>query len=150
MKRILIYIAILVGLLLMPMNGTDVGKLRPVEVVCLYEENGEIVLLTDTGDKGTGKTVKLALEELKQTTPGNIFLDTADFLLIREGAEGCLEEMEAYLKENVRICKVGLISDLTQAAKYLSVHKPKMKLKDRKKIGFIQTLSEEDGGLYLR
>ena len=83
MKRLLLYIAALT-LLLLADRGTDLGSLRPVELVQLTEEKGILVLKTDTGDSGWGLTLGQAVAKLKETTPGQIYLDTADYLLLEE------------------------------------------------------------------
>ena len=50
MKRVVIYILALAAALLVPLRGTDVGKLQPVGLVQLYKEGETVVIVTDTGD----------------------------------------------------------------------------------------------------
>lgn len=131
MKRIIIYILVTVLALLVPENGTDVGKLQPVELVFLSIEDGQIVLETDTGGWGQSETLNGALENLKETTAGVIFLDTADYLLVTQNAEYLLGEMEGYVKPRIRVCRAEQGIDLVEAARYLGVHPPRMTLNTR-------------------
>lgn len=127
MRRWLVYgIAVLgVGLLrLFPFLPTDVAKLHPVEVLHLSEKDGKILLQTDTGQWGVGDTVALALEDMKKTALGTIFLDTADYLLIQAGCEHLLEEMAPRLRPGCYVCVQTGPVDLKQVASYLRTHIP--------------------------
>lgn len=122
MKRIMIYIAALALLTLAPVKGADIGKLRPVEVVMVCKQEDTLVLSTDTGDVGQGTDALTALENLKATTPGTIYLDTAEYLLLAEGAEDAAQQLKSSLKKSVRVCMADSTVDLKAAAKFLSVH----------------------------
>ena len=115
-------------LLLLGRNGTDIGQLRPVEMVQLYEKNGLLFLETDTGDVGWGLTVDEAVKKLKETTPGQIYLDTADYLLIEEGIEKSLPALQSYLKKSTVIAYGAEEIDLQKAVAYLQVHRPSEKI----------------------
>lgn len=120
------YSAVLAVSLLAPVKRTDVALLQPVEVISLYMEGAQTVLETDTGDLGKGTSVEQALEDLKQTTPGIVYLDTAEYLLVAEGTESRIPEIAAYLKNDVKLCTADPGIDLTLAALYLDVHSPEM------------------------
>lgn len=122
MKRILIYIAALAALAFLPVEGTDIGKLRPVEVVQVYRQDDTVVIATDTGDVGKGTDSQTALANIIATTPGIIYLDTAEYLLIAEGAEDVAAELRAALKKSVQICMADKEIDLALAAKFLPAH----------------------------
>ena len=128
MKRLLLYMCAL-ALLLLADRGTDIGSLRPVELVRLREWNGLLILETDTGDRGWGMTVQQAVTTLKKTTPGQIYLETADFLLLEEGAEEYLPELRSFLKKKTRMAYADGGVDLEGAAAYLRVHEPSRKIK---------------------
>lgn len=123
MKRILFYLLILAAVLYAPVRGTDVGKLRPVQAISLYKEKGQCIIETDTEDRGVGKTGMEALDNLKQTTPAKIYLDTADFLLLGERVEEELEQLREKLKASVKLCKMEENINPRQAAEFLKVHK---------------------------
>ena len=129
MKRIIIYVAALALLAFAPVQGAELGKMRPVEVVLASRQGNTLVLSTDTGDVGQGTDVLTALENLKATTPGTIYLDTAEYLLLAEGTEDAVQHLKGVLKKSVRVCMADSTIDLKEAAKFLSVHGELPKLK---------------------
>ena len=132
MKRILLYIAAL-ALALLGGRGTDIGSLRPVELVRLTEQGGILVLDTDTGDRGWGLSIDQVVEKLKETTSGEIYLDTADFLLLEEGTEVYLSDLRHYLKEKTAVAYAAGGIDLKEAVSYLRIHEPSGSMKEGKR-----------------
>ena len=122
MKRILLYIVLLCLALVVPVARADVGKLCPIETVVVYKENDQAVIRTDTGDMGSGATAMQALRNMKDTANGIIYLDTARYLLIQEGAEEAAEELRQVLKGKVMVCLACGEIKPQDATKYLSVH----------------------------
>ena len=82
MKRIPIYIILIALVFIAPVRRVDVGTLEPVEIIAVSKERGMTVVRTDTDDVGIGKSIEQALEDLKQTATGVVYLDTAEFLLL--------------------------------------------------------------------
>lgn len=150
MKRIFIYIALLAAALMMPLRGTDVGKLQPVGLIQLYMEEDTVVIVTDTGDSGRGTTVDAAFKNLEETTSGIVFLDTADFLLVSKDAVNEVRSLEGYLKPSVRVCIAESDIDPVMAAEYLAVHRPAVRLREQE--GFLQAemLMKENGRLIMK
>lgn len=144
MKKILIYMSLLGAVLLLPMQGTDVGKLQPVELVYIYREAETVKVETDLGEMGTGTTVGEAIENLKATTSGIVFLDTADYALIDETAKEEIEDLKVYLKPSTRVCMLQKEADLKKAAEYLQVHKPKLYLQDANSDSKMEILANEN------
>lgn len=128
MKRIIVYCLILGALCFVPVKGQDVADLEPIQAVWITCEEENIVLETDTGDKGTGATVEAALREMKKRSTGIIYLDTAQFLLVSENVQDAVNEVRPYLKGRVKVClwDGGKIED---AAKYMQAHKIGVKLR---------------------
>lgn len=127
MRRIrnrIVLLGVALVLLLLGRNGTDIGQLQPVEVVQLYEKNGLLFLETDTGDVGWGLTVDEAVKKLKETTPGQIYLDTADYLLIEDGLGEYLPALRSYLKKGTGMAYGPEEVNLEDAVAYLRVHRP--------------------------
>lgn len=122
MKRIFAYIAALALLMLSPVEEADIGKLHPVEVVMIYQDGNDIIMKTDTGDWGRGVDSLKALENLKATTSGTVYLDTADYLLIGDGAEDVVDQLRPVLKKKIRVCKAEKDVDLVEATAFLGVH----------------------------
>ena len=71
-----------------------------------------------------------SLEDLKASAPGEIFLDTADYILIREGMQQYLPELSGHLRPACGICILRGDADLTAVAQYLAVHPPRRTLRD--------------------
>lgn len=124
----LVYAAVIGAALLVPVQRTDVGKLQPIEVVAIQARDHQIILRTELGDRGEGKSVEEALENMKQTTAGVIYLDTAEYLLVSPGAQEYVKEMNDYLKYDVRICIAEEEIPLEKTAAYLDSHKPKLRM----------------------
>lgn len=129
MRKTALYGILLAAALLVPTKTTELGKLKPVEAVSIRVEGDSVIIKTDTEDMGKGTTVPKALVNLKETSDGIIFLDTADYLLVTQGAETHIPELTNYLKQGVRMCGAEENVDLKDAVGYLSTHKPEVKLK---------------------
>ena len=119
--RILLYIAILAAMLFAPVDRLDIAKLEPVEAVAVYMEDAQITLQTDGENIGKGATAQEALTDLKENALAVIYLDTADYLLIGEGAENAANDLRQYLRESVQIGKYNG-GNVKEEAKYLDVH----------------------------
>lgn len=100
----------------------DVAKLRPVEVIAVYQSGDGVIMVTDTNDVGTGVDAVTALENMRRTSPAVIYLDTAEYLIIGPGAEGEVEKIHRELKGSVKLCRFKGNIDLKQVGQYLSVH----------------------------
>lgn len=133
---------------LSPFAGTDIAKLSPVEVVWLEQGAGYVRIETDGKDAGVGKSLPEALEHLKQTAMGTVFLDTAEHVIVKRGSESLLTEASDILRTSCSVCVAETMPDLMQAAAFLSVHEPTVKLKDigDKELPF---LAIQKGGLIL-
>ena len=150
MKRVVIYLLLLSAVALMPMRGTDVGQLHPVELVHLYMEEDVVAIATDTGAVGRGRTVEEAVANLNATTAGIVFLDTAQYLLLSESAKLLYPAMANYLKPKVRVCTVENGIDLHEAASYLDIHKPSVRLKDMNDAEQLENLTIEGGQIIIK
>ena len=121
MKRCLIYILIMIAVLSVPLERTDVADLHPVQTVALYQTSTGYRIETDTKDAGEGETVSQAFNDLKRTTPGVIYLDTADYFVVSKSAEKAIDEMRQFLKKGVQICYFAGQVDLLAVSEFLSV-----------------------------
>ena len=122
MKRLVIYVAVLAALFFVPVERADIGKLHPVEVVHIYKEGENVVIETDSQDVGIGETLEEAFADLKETTPGVIYLDTAEYLLISPDVEDALPDLRGILSDDVQLCYAENKVDLKEAACFLPVH----------------------------
>lgn len=130
--------------------ATDIGKLEPVEVVQLIAGDGVIRLRTDTGAAGEGTTLAGAVEDLRAGAAGEVFLETADYLLLTGDTAAFGAELDEFFRPASWVCLTGGEPDLETAADYLTVHRPAMtlgKLWAGEKVTQTLILSEEGGRL---
>lgn len=120
--RMLLYIVILGVMLSLPVNRLDIAKLEPVEAVAVYKENGRVVLKTDQGSTGWGRTPQEALKNLRDMAASVIYLDTADYLLIGENCEEEAKQLLQYLRDSVQT-GVYRGTDVQEEARFLDVHR---------------------------
>lgn len=130
MKRLLLYSLILAAVFAVPVERSDVGKLQPVETVAVYYNVDHFVIKTDTGAVGRGGNLEEAFASLIETTPADIYLDTADYLLLDATAETKIDELRSVLKDSVRLYRFTGDPDLEKVSKYLSVHGGGTKMKN--------------------
>lgn len=108
----------------MPFHGTDVAELQPVALLRVSLYNGQVLVQTDTGDTGIAGTSQAAFEDLKQSTAGNVFLDTVDHLILSAEAVALLPELTEYLRPACNLCVEQGTTDLKAAVAYLNAHQP--------------------------
>lgn len=89
---------------LSPFRGKDVSKLRPAEWVYLSRSGSSIILETDMGDRGAGENLLVALEDLQNSAPGELFLETADYLLVSKDAIGEVFRLQSVLRPAIAVC----------------------------------------------
>lgn len=117
----------LAALLALP-RRQDVSDLLPVELVYVYKVEKTIWVETDTGEAGAGDSLRAALDDLRATAPGEVFLDTADYLIVTRDTVDCLPQLAQLLRPGTEVC-LGFRAD-AQAAAYLAAHKPGVTLRD--------------------
>lgn len=134
-----------------PFKGRDIAKLIPVEVIWLSESQGEVYLETDAGDSGLGTSVQDALENMKQSVAGTLFLETADYLILNQEDEYLLEQVFPLLRPTCMICAASKIPDMEYIGKFLSAHEPDLTLRQyRVRGGDIPVLDEKEGRYFWR
>ncbi len=143
MKRLPFYIVLLVITFLAPIKRVDVGQLQPVEAIFLIRQDETVSIITDTLDSGQGSDVHTALENLKETTPAVIYLDTAQYLVMSENAQTDAESLRDYLKDSVRVCYMEGELDPEKAVQYLDVYGNLPKLKQWKTGDVLPVLTNE-------
>lgn len=133
MKHWIFYAAVLLllsALGLAPFRGSDVAKLQPVEVLRVRLDAGKVCVETDTGDSGSGADLSAALKNLENTTAGDIFLETADYLILSASAVPLLPELTGYLRPGCGVCIEMGEPVLEEVSAFLSAHPPKVSLQD--------------------
>lgn len=150
MKKSILYAAILAAATAVPNRHVELGKLKPVETISIGYQENYLIIETDTGDIGIGSGVTEALKDLKETTAGTIYLDTAEYLIVENEAREQIEKLRPWLKRNVRICEKDGQLDITKVSEYLRAHRPEVTLKQWEKHISLQVLETENGRMKLK
>jgi len=111
----------------LPHPARDIAELKPVRAVYLRMESGKLVIETDTGDRGTGQSLSEAAADMKARADGEIFLDTAEFLLMDPGVP-VTEDFFTLLRPDCKVAAVSVPPDLKTIPDYLTAHPPKTTL----------------------
>lgn len=130
MKKWLFLAAVLTAVAVLsrrPHPARDVAKLEPVQVVYIRIDGAEFSVETDTGAKGTGATLTEAAADMKANATGEIFLDTAEFLLLHP-AVPITEEFHTLLRPTCKVTFTTAAPDLQAASAYLTIHSPPVTL----------------------
>lgn len=137
MKRWFLYGAVIAAAVLLMKEenrpGTDIAKLEPARILLVEDVPGGVAIHTDVGQFGLGENLQLAVKDMEQTASGQVFLDTAEYLLIGPGAVEWLPELARLLRSSCQICLAEGVKDLTTAAEYLTTHDPSFTMGDWEK-----------------
>lgn len=106
----------------LPHPATDIGKLEPVSTVLLTRTESGIRVETDSGAWGEGVTLHNAVDQLKTAASKEIFLETADKILLHGDMTGYWEEIFGLFRPSCQLCRVIGQPDLKEAGEYLSLH----------------------------
>ena len=126
MKKWLVFAAAVTAVAILsrrPHPARDVARLEPVQAVYIYQKNGTLCFETDTGAAGSGKTLTEAAADLKASASGEIFLDTAEFLLI-DPEVTITTAFHTLLRPTCGVTFTHATPDLQAAADYLTIHQP--------------------------
>ena len=111
----------------LPHPARDISELKPVRVVYLYMDGKTLCVETDTGDSGSGKDLAETAADLRSRTNGEIFLETAEFLILSPEI-AVTDSFYRYLRPGCRVCRAEDPPDLETVADYLTAHPPPMTL----------------------
>lgn len=101
---------------------TDLGSLRPVRLVQATSSGPMVHLWTDTGLYGEGVDFSAAIQDLRNTAPGQVYLETADYLLVTPVTVKLLPELRQVLRPGTEVALIASIVDGEKAAEFLSAH----------------------------
>lgn len=113
----------------LPHPAKDISRLEPVQILYVYEEAGKICIETDTGAEGSGRNLTEAAEAMRAGASGEIFLETAEFLLL-EPDVGLTAEFFRLLRPGCGVVYTVRRPDLSASAEFLTIHPPKTRLRD--------------------
>ena len=130
MKKWLIPAAVLAAVAVfsrLPHPARDIADLKPVRAVYIHMEGRNFHVQTDTGDSGIGHDLTEACLDLRAEADGEIFLDTAEFLIL-DPEVPITGEIFDLLRPDCKVTFTDASPDLEKAAVYLSQHPPKLTL----------------------
>ena len=137
MKKWLLYGVVLVAAVLLINDengpGSDIAKLEPARILLVEDVPGGVAVRTDMGQLGLGEDLSSAVKDMEETASGQVFLDTAEYLLVSPGAVKWLPELAGILRSSCQLCLAEGVTDPETAAEYLAVHEPSYTLGDWKK-----------------
>lgn len=122
MNKIIFYMLILLIALWIPVRKMDISNLEPIQVVGIRKTEDQYVITTDTQATGRGKTVKNAVDSMKQKCEKIVYLDTARYLLVSEECQAVVSEISESLKNNVKVAVWDGKGELEKAAQYMQSH----------------------------
>ena len=126
MKKWLVFAAVVTAVAILsrrPHPARDVARLEPVQAVYIYQKHGTLCIETATGAAGSGNTLTDAAADLKASASGEIFLDTAEFLLI-DPEVTITADFHTLLRPTCGVTFTHATPDLQAAADYLTIHQP--------------------------
>ena len=126
MKKWLIPMAALAAVAIfsrLPHPARDIADLKPVRAIYIHMEGRTLHIETDTGDSGAGGDLSEAHEALRAEADGEIFLDTAEFLIL-DPKVPVTEVFYSLLRPDCRVTFTDAAPDLEKAAGYLAQHPP--------------------------
>lgn len=112
------------ALLLLPRRGTEVGELLPVETLLIEKEAGQYVVSVDTGGSARGQSLEAAVEAMRASAPGEMFLDTADYVLLTRDTLDCVPLLADLVRPAARVYMVDKGPDLEKIGPFLRTHGP--------------------------
>ncbi len=111
-------------LLLLPQRGTDVGELLPAEILLIEKDAGRYVITTDTGHSARGDSLETAMDALRDTAPGVIFLDTADYVLLTGETLDCLDVLPNFVRPGTKVYAAEGAADPEELGAFLRAQGP--------------------------
>lgn len=98
----------------LPHPAVDVSELIPIQVVYVAAEDG-YTITTDAGLTGTGATITEAAQALKANAPGELLMDTAEYLILPPGT-AVTQELYDLLRPDCQVIYMEEPPDLEEAA----------------------------------
>ena len=101
MKRWPVYllaVILLWGIPVLPINRISLNVLEPVEIIFIGTKDQHISLQTDTGAEGNGDTMEEAFRDLMRKAKGNLFITTANTVVVDWRNQSFLLDAIAYIR----------------------------------------------------
>ena len=131
MKRWKLVFAAVISLMLLPRGqGVQFQKLLPAELVYIERQKDQICVYTDFGGLGKGRTLSDALDDLRETASGEVFLDTVEYILLTEETRKEIPELRNHFRLSSAVMLATGSLEMEGLVQFLSAHRPEVSLKD--------------------
>ena len=130
MKKWLYLAAVLIAAAILsrlPHPAVDIARLDPVRAIYLYTDGAAMTIETDSGDTGTGADLEAAYAALRTNANREIFLDTAEFLILDPDVS-ITEPFYELLRPTTQMVFSNEKPDLKTISDYLTIHPPEITL----------------------
>ncbi len=127
----LAFAAVISALGLWPSRACDAAELLPAQVLVVDASKGEVRVEADCGVSGSGRSLDEALEDMKRHAPGELFLDTAEHVVLCQRAWYLLPQAASSraLRPAAKLCRAeGELPGAEQVLAFLQAHPPQMTL----------------------
>ncbi len=111
----------------LPHPARDISKLDPVQAIYIHMEAGELCMVTDTGDEGTGTDLKSAADNMKANADREIYLETAEYLILSRDVQ-ITPAFFTLLRPSAKVVYADEEPELSDVTDYLDAHPPKTTL----------------------
>ena len=111
----------------LPHPAVDIARLDPVRAIYLYMDGAAMTIETDSGDSGSGPDLEGAYAALRANAHREIFLDTAEFLILDPDVP-ITEAFYELLRPTTQVVFSNQKPDLETIADYLTIHPPEITL----------------------
>ena len=111
----------------LPHPAVDIARLDPVRAIYLYMDGAELTIETDSGDSGTGADLEAAYAALRANAHREIFLDTAEFLILAPDVP-ISEDFYELLRPTSLVVFSDKKPNLETISDYLTIHPPEITL----------------------
>ena len=154
----LVLAALVSALGLWPTKAHDAAELLPAQVLVVDASRGIVTVRADCGGSGSGKNLDEALGDMRAHASGELFLQTADYVILSERAWYLLPQAVicGALRPAARIIRAeGELPQADTALTFLQAHPPELTLTGayaallRGEPVQAQTLRQSDGRLSL-
>ena len=109
----------------LPHPAVDIARLDPVRAVYLYMDGAAMTIETDSGDSGTGADLEAAYAALRNNADREIFLDTAEFLILDPNVP-IAEDFYEILRPTTQVICSDKKPNLETISDYLTIHTPEI------------------------
>ena len=130
MKKWLYLAAVLIAAAILsrlPHPAVDIARLDPVRAIYLYMDGAAMTIETDSGDSGSGPNLEAAYAALRTNANREIFLDTAEFLILDPDVP-ITEAFYELLRPTTQVVCSNKKPNLETISDYLTIHPPEITL----------------------